>query len=100
MLTSMGAAAFAARAARELRAIGQRARARTPAKVDELTPQELQIAQLVATGVTNKEAAAELFLSPRTVDAHLRSIFGKLGITSRHQLRDLPQLGPRRAPHS
>ena len=100
MLTSMGAGAFAARAARELRAIGQRARARTPDTVDELTPQELQIAQLVATGATSKEVASELFLSPRTIDAHLRSIFRKLDITSRHQLRELPQLGPRRAPHS
>jgi DNA-binding CsgD family transcriptional regulator len=94
MLTSMGAAAFAARAARELRAIGHRARARTPHTVDVLTPQELQIAQLVATGATNKEVASELFLSPRTIDAHLRGIFRKLGITSRHQLRELPQLGP------
>jgi DNA-binding CsgD family transcriptional regulator len=100
MLTSMGAGAFAARAARELRAIGQRARTRTPDTVDELTPQELQIAQLVATGATNKEVASKLFLSPRTIDAHLRSIFRKLDITSRHQLRELPQLSPRRAPRS
>jgi DNA-binding CsgD family transcriptional regulator len=62
--------------------------------VDVLTLQELQIAQLVATGATNKEVASELFLSPRTIDAHLRGIFRKLGITSRHQLRELPQLGP------
>jgi DNA-binding CsgD family transcriptional regulator len=100
MLTSMGAAAFSARAARELRTVGQRARARTPDTVDELTPQELQIAQLVATGVTNKEVASELFLSPRTIDAHLRSIFRKLDITSRHQLRELPQLRPGRASRS
>jgi DNA-binding CsgD family transcriptional regulator len=97
MLTSMGASAFAARAARELRATGQRARARTPDTADELTPQERQIAQLVATGATNKEVASELFLSPRTVDAHLRSIFRKLDITSRHQLRELPRSGQRSA---
>ncbi|HEY2536459.1 MAG TPA: helix-turn-helix transcriptional regulator, partial [Solirubrobacteraceae bacterium] len=100
MLTSMGAGAFAARAARELRTIGQRARARTPDTIDELTPRELQIAQLVAAGVANKEVASELFLSPRTIDAHLRSIFRKLDITSRRQLRELPQLGPRGARHS
>jgi DNA-binding CsgD family transcriptional regulator len=99
MLTSMGAGAFAARAARELRAVGQRARARART-VDELTSQELQIAQLVATGATSKQVASELFLSPRTVDAHLRSIFRKFDITSRHQLRELPQLSPRGAPRS
>jgi DNA-binding NarL/FixJ family response regulator len=97
MLTSMGASAFAARAARELRATGQRARARTPDTADDLTPQERQIAQLVATGATNKEVASELFLSPRTIDAHLRSIFRKLDITSRHQLRELPRRGQRSA---
>jgi DNA-binding CsgD family transcriptional regulator len=100
MLTSMGADAFAARAARELRAVGQRAHARTPDTVDELTVQELQIARLVASGVTNKEAASELFLSARTIDAHLRSVFRKLGITSRRQLRELPGLGPNAAPQS
>jgi DNA-binding CsgD family transcriptional regulator len=93
MLTAMRAGAFAARAARELRAIGQRARARRPDTADELTPQELQIARLVAFGATNKEVASELFLSARTIDAHLRSVFRKLDITSRRQLRELPQFG-------
>lgn len=55
--------------------------------------QEVHIARLVATGATSKEVAARLFLSPRTVDAHLRNIFRKLGITSRRQLQDLPDLG-------
>jgi DNA-binding CsgD family transcriptional regulator len=89
MLTSMGAGGFAARAARELRAVGQRARGRGPETLAELTPQELQVAQLVASGMTNKEVALELFLSARTIDAHLRSVFSKLGISSRRQLREL-----------
>jgi DNA-binding CsgD family transcriptional regulator len=54
--------------------------------------QEVHIARLVATGATSKEVAARLFLSPRTIDAHLRNIFRKLGITSRRQLRDLPDI--------
>ncbi|MFD4945066.1 helix-turn-helix transcriptional regulator, partial [Streptomyces sp. NPDC058409] len=51
---------------------------------------EFQIARLVAMGATSKEVGTQLFLSPRTIDAHLRNIFRKLGITSRRQLRDLP----------
>lgn len=89
MLSDMGAEAFAARAGRELRATGERPRSRTAQRSDALTAQELQIARLVATGATSREVGAQLFLSPRTVEAHLRSIFPKLGITSRRQLRDL-----------
>lgn len=54
-----------------------------------LTDQEILIARLVAAGATSREVAAELFLSPRTIEAHLRSIFRKLEITSRRQLREL-----------
>ncbi|MEV1175585.1 helix-turn-helix transcriptional regulator, partial [Nonomuraea sp. NPDC049784] len=89
LLSGMGLEAFAARAARELRATGGQPRKRTAQPADALTAHELHIARLVATGATSKEAGAQLFLSPRTIDAHLRSIFRKLGITSRRQLRDL-----------
>jgi DNA-binding CsgD family transcriptional regulator len=87
--SAMGAEGFAERALGELRATGERARRRSRETVDELTPQELHIARLVGAGATSKEVAAELFLSRRTIDAHLRSIFRKLGISSRRQLRGL-----------
>jgi ATP/maltotriose-dependent transcriptional regulator MalT len=74
------------RARRELRASGESARERDPSTLDQLTAQELQIAQFVATGQTNKEIAARLFLSPRTIDYHLRKIFAKLGISARGEL--------------
>jgi DNA-binding CsgD family transcriptional regulator len=90
VLSETGLEAFARRAADELRATGEQARRRSAPTYDQLTMQELHIARLVATGATSKEVAARLFLSPRTVDAHLRSIFRKLGITSRRQLRGVP----------
>jgi ATP/maltotriose-dependent transcriptional regulator MalT len=83
------AAPWAERARMELRASGESARKRDPSTVAQLTPQELQVARFVAEGLSNKEVAARLFLSPRTIDAHLRNIFGKLGITSRTQLARL-----------
>jgi DNA-binding CsgD family transcriptional regulator len=86
----LGAAAWAHRARVELRASGESARKRDPSTVDELTPQELQIARFVAEGLSNKEVAAQLFLSPRTIEYHLRHVFTKLGITSRTQLARLP----------
>ena len=89
LLSAMGAKAFAERAARELRATGEHPRKRNAQPTDALTAQELQIARLVATGATSREVAAQLFLSPRTIEAHLRNIFRKLGITSRRQLKDL-----------
>jgi DNA-binding CsgD family transcriptional regulator len=89
LLSDIGAHAFAERAARELRATGEHPRKRSAERTDALTPHELQIARLVATGATSREVAAQLFLSPRTIEAHLRSIFRKLGITSRRQLTNL-----------
>jgi DNA-binding CsgD family transcriptional regulator len=89
LLSEMDMEAFAERAARQLRATGEQPRKRTAQPADALTARELHIARLVATGATSKEIAAQLFLSPRTIDAHLRNIFGKLGITSRRQLRNL-----------
>ncbi|MFD5428498.1 AAA family ATPase [Streptomyces sp. NPDC127084] len=91
-LSDLGMEAFAERAAGELRATGEQARSRTSKASDQLTMQEVHIARLVADGATSKEVAAKLFLSPRTVDAHLRNIFRKLGLTSRRQLRDLPDI--------
>ncbi|MGW7696471.1 helix-turn-helix transcriptional regulator [Streptomyces asiaticus] len=91
-LSDLGVEAFAERAAGELRATGEKARSRTSKASDQLTMQEVHIARLVADGATSKEVAAKLFLSPRTVDAHLRNIFRKLGLTSRRQLRELPDI--------
>ena len=84
--TSMGAEAFARRAERELLATGERARKRTVETRDQLTPQEAQIGRLVADGRTNREIAAQLFISPSTVEYHLRKAFRKLGVKSRTQL--------------
>jgi DNA-binding NarL/FixJ family response regulator len=78
------------RAAGELRATGETARKRDPSTFDQLTPQEIQISRLVAGGMSNKEVAAQLFLSPRTIDYHLRNVFSKLGLTSRTQLARIP----------
>jgi DNA-binding CsgD family transcriptional regulator len=87
MLSDMGMEAFAERAQRELLATGETVRKRTVATLDELTPQEVQVARLAGGGQTNPEIAAQLFLSPRTVEWHLRKVFGKLGVGSRRQLR-------------
>jgi len=82
----LGAAPWAERARLELRASGQAARRRDPSTLLQLTPQELQVARFVATGLPTREVAAQLFLSPRTVEFHLRNVFAKLGISSRSQL--------------
>jgi DNA-binding CsgD family transcriptional regulator len=86
MLADMGMEAFAERARRELQATGETVRKRTVETLDELTPQEAQVARLAARGQTNPEIGAQLFLSPRTVEWHLRKVFGKLGVNSRKEL--------------
>jgi DNA-binding CsgD family transcriptional regulator len=91
MLTVMGVRAFAGRAERELRAIGEHVRKRTVETLDDLTAQEKEIARLARDGLTNPEIGAQLFLSPRTIEWHLRKVFLKLDISSRGQLgRVLP----------
>ena len=81
---------WAARTRAELRASGETLRARSASTgIDELTPQELQVALTVSAGMTNKEAAAQLFLSTKTIEAHLHRTYRKLGISSRQELRPL-----------
>src|SRR5262249_8979212 len=86
LFTEFGMEAFAERARVELEATGEHARKRTVAARAELTPQEAQIARLVAGGATNPEIAARLYISTSTVDYHLRKAFRKLGVKSRTQL--------------
>jgi DNA-binding CsgD family transcriptional regulator len=81
-----GAEPWAERARLELRATGETVRRTGPSPVDQLTPQELQISTLVAAGASNREVAAKLFLSPRTVEYHLYKVYPKLGIGSRAEL--------------
>jgi DNA-binding CsgD family transcriptional regulator/tetratricopeptide (TPR) repeat protein len=92
----VGAPPWQERAESELRATGETARRRDPSTLDQLTPQELQISGLVATGMTNRQIAAQLYLSPRTIDYHLRKVFTKLGVASRHELAriGLPEQAP------
>ncbi len=86
----VGAGRWTARAAQELRASGETARRRDTVGAPELTAQERQVSSLVRQGLSNKDAAARLFVSPRTVDFHLRNVFGKLGVASRAELIALP----------
>ena len=85
---AIGAGAFANRAQRELSATGARGRKRTVETDDDLTPQESQIARLAAGELTNREIAAQLFISPSTVEYHLRKVFRKPDVKSRTQLAD------------
>ncbi|CAM3392423.1 LuxR family transcriptional regulator [Mycobacterium intermedium] len=82
----LGATNWAAQADTELRATGATARKRDVSTVDQLTPQELQIARFVSRGETNRAIATLMFLSPRTVDYHVSKIFTKLGLSSRAEL--------------
>jgi DNA-binding NarL/FixJ family response regulator len=86
----LGAKAWAARARRELRATGAKPRRRNEhCHRDDLTPHELQVALIVATGASNRDASAALFLSPKTIEFHLGHIYRKLGVRSRTELATL-----------
>jgi DNA-binding CsgD family transcriptional regulator len=91
MLTQFGAEAFAERARRELQVAGAKVRRRTGAMPTALSAQEAQVARLAGAGLTNPEIGSRLFLSPHTVEWHLRKVFSKLGITSR---RAIPTMLP------
>jgi DNA-binding CsgD family transcriptional regulator len=86
MLVGMGMEAFAERARQELEATGEKVRKRTVETRDDLTAQERQIARLARDGMSNPEIGARLFLSPRTVEWHLRNVYTKLNIRSRREL--------------
>ena len=98
MLAAMGADGFAERAARELRATGERVRSRTTGSPVQLTARETQIARLAGNGQPNREIAAQLFISPHTVEYHLHKIFAKLAISSRNQLHSVLADGRSKAP--
>lgn len=87
LFVTIGMEAFAERARGELQATGERVRRRAVETRDDLTAQERQIARLARDGLSNPEIGARLFLSPRTVEWHLRNVFSKLGISSRRELR-------------
>jgi DNA-binding CsgD family transcriptional regulator len=84
-----GGAPWAERARTELRASGETARNRDPSTLEQLTPQEQQVARLASQGLSNRAIADRLFLSPHTVGYHLHKVYAKLGITSRAELRQL-----------
>jgi DNA-binding CsgD family transcriptional regulator len=85
----LGAEPWVTRATEELRASGETARKRDPSTLVDLTPMERKVAQLVATGLSNKDVAAQCWISPRTVGFHLRNVFAKTGVTSRVELAHL-----------
>lgn len=85
---SLGTIPWSERARQELRASGETSRSRTPEARDQLTSQELQIAQLAAAGLSNPEIGQRLYISHRTVSTHLYRLYPKLGIASRSELRD------------
>lgn len=85
----LNAEALVGRATQELRASGETARKRDPSTLVKLTPMELKVAQLVSSGLSNKDVAAQCWVSPRTVAFHLRNVFAKAGVTSRGELAQL-----------
>jgi DNA-binding CsgD family transcriptional regulator len=87
--TDLGAVPLVERATQELRASGETARKRDPSTLLDLTPMELKVAQLVSTGLSNKDVAAQCWVSPRTVAFHLRNVFTKVGVSSRTELAQL-----------
>jgi DNA-binding CsgD family transcriptional regulator len=87
LFAELGMEAFGERTRTELEATGEQARKRTVETRDDLTSQEANISRLAADGATNKQIAARLFISSSTVDYHLRKAFRKLGVKSRHQLK-------------
>ena len=89
IFTDLGAHPLVARAGQELRASGETARKRDPSTLLQLTPMERKIAQLVGTGLSNKDVAAQCWVSPRTVAFHLRNVFAKVGVSSRGELAQL-----------
>jgi DNA-binding CsgD family transcriptional regulator len=97
MFVTIGMEAFAERTRQELIATGEKVRKRRVETRDQLTPQEEQIARLARDGLSNPEIGAMLFLSPRTVEWHLRKVFAKLGINSRRGLRTVLPM-PEREP--
>jgi DNA-binding CsgD family transcriptional regulator len=99
MFTSMGTEAFADRSNRELLATGERARKRSVETREDLTPREAQIALMAGDGLSNAEIGARLFVSQSTVAYHLRNVFSKLNIASRHQLAEAAPDGSNAQPH-
>lgn len=91
---ALGVIPWSDRARQELRASGETSRSRNLDARDQLTPQELQIAQMAARGLTNREIGQRLYLSHRTVSSHLHRIFPKLGVTSRSELASILHLAP------
>jgi DNA-binding NarL/FixJ family response regulator len=99
LFAATGMEAFAERTGRELLATGEQVRKRSPETREKLTAQETQIARLAWDGLSNPEIGAQLFISARTVEWHLRKVFTKLDISSRRQLRvALPEGGRALAP--
>jgi DNA-binding NarL/FixJ family response regulator len=97
MFAAMGVEALDQRAARELLATGETGRKRTVQAPDQLTAQEAHIARLARDGLSDPDIGARLFISPRTVEYHLRKVFTKVGISSRKQLREALADGSRAA---